>query len=572
MKAFSNAFKRVLCIILYVALGHTVYANVPPFVSWHISDFPEVIHTSASTFFIPYDEKILCWVNMHLYATEGKAESTYYITDGVSNLPGNNTIVEVYNSHGYYSKYYPGNVSGLGRSNFTPGNDELFWSPEPGSQGNYIAPLAVVGGYLLFVHERSLWRTDGSHTGTEQIYDFSATYDTYLYGRFIRGMVIEEDYLYFIAGPSTGTHGLWRTDGTTEGTINLLQRSNAPLSILAADGGIVFFTERPSTGAWLWRTNGTTQGTQQIASFPFQSMYGSSFIISSSYANGRLWFGLNPQNELWYSDGTTAGTRKVTTFPTLPPGYGRQMDRMQAVGDSLLLTASEGDYVHYLWRSDGTEQGTLKLIDPESGDGWSNVFFYGTLEENVLFGGYAPAHRIWVSDGTAMGTRMLSDTLVTFTSPRKFRDHYLMLARSADTPTALWGLREDAPFQFRTQPKARQYYYENDPLHLFVEVPSWYESTASYQWFKNNAPLEGENANELYIGMLTLADSGRYFCRVTLDDKIVFHDSAVAHVRVFEEGSLPLGSLPTFIIYVVLFCLFATLSIIKCRRLPLQHE
>lgn len=557
-QGFWHGRRTIGSLVLYVFLGFAVFCEVPSYVAWRICDFPAGTFSDATGSFYPCGgDKAVVLIEPFLFVTDGTPEGTYTITGGVYQIPGLPRTIVQYKDHGYFRKAYTPGLYGLGRTNYEPGQDELVWEPVSGPEGNNLLPAAVIGEYLLFVHGRALYRTDGSPAGTECIYDFSGTYEFPSTGLFFNNLVKEGGYLFFVAGDTTGTHGVWRTDGTPAGTINLAQRSSAPLAVHAGGNGIVYFSERPSTGCRLWKTDGTPQGTTQLSSFPYQSPFGTSYIISSSYGSGRLWFGVTPLNELWSSTGTFSGTRKIITFPPPPVMYGHQLARMRSVGDRLLFTISEGLGTYYLWGTDGTEQGTAKLLNPETGEGWGDIFFYGRLEESILFGaGHSPNHVIWLSDGTAAGTRQLAPGVHTFESPFKFRDYYLMVAKDTETPVGLWGLRKDEPFQFLAQPRPRQHYYEGDPLDLFVQVPAWSEPMARYQWYKDGVPLPGEETNELFVGMLSPADGGRYFCRVILGDEDTFHDSAIAYVRVFEEGSLPLTSPLTLAVLLLSLVLF----------------
>ena len=72
--------------------------------------------------------------------------------------------------------------------------------------------------------------------------------------------------------------------------------------------------------------------------------------------------------ELWKSDGTEAGTVLVKDIdPGLDSGYSGS-DVLTDVGGTLFFTADDGIHGRELWKSDGTEAGTVLVKDIHPGD------------------------------------------------------------------------------------------------------------------------------------------------------------------------------------------------------------
>ncbi len=73
--------------------------------------------------------------------------------------------------------------------------------------------------------------------------------------------------------------------------------------------------------------------------------------------------------ELWKSDGTKAGTVLVKDIN--PGGRLRlrlRPDSLTACGGTLFFTADDGTHGRELWKSDGTEAGTVLVKDIDPGD------------------------------------------------------------------------------------------------------------------------------------------------------------------------------------------------------------
>src|SRR5262245_42578057 len=61
--------------------------------------------------------------------------------------------------------------------------------------------------------------------------------------------------------------------------------------------------------------------------------------------------------ELWKSDGTDAGT--VLVKDVRPGPFGSDTRNLTAVGDTLFFFSNDGTHGSELWKSDGTEAGTV---------------------------------------------------------------------------------------------------------------------------------------------------------------------------------------------------------------------
>src|SRR5262249_43368529 len=127
-------------------------------------------------------------------------------------------------------------------------------------------------------------------------------------------------------------------------------------------------------------------------------------------------------NELWKSDGTAVGTVLVkdifpgTSFFGIPnssdPG------NLTAVGNTLFFSAGDGINGRELWKSDGTEAGTVLVKDIEPGFGGSGPGNFTAVGNTLYFTARTSANgmELWKSDGTATGTVMVQDINPGFAS------------------------------------------------------------------------------------------------------------------------------------------------------------
>src|SRR5262249_45448931 len=115
-------------------------------------------------------------------------------------------------------------------------------------------------------------------------------------------------------------------------------------------------------------------------------------------------------NELWKSDGTEAGTALVRDIRPGPAGSYENgaWPRMTVVGGTLFFVADDGIHGDELWKSDGTEAGTVLVKDIQPGSGgsfysWHNFVTVGGTLFFVAFDGIH-GYELWTSDGTEAGT------------------------------------------------------------------------------------------------------------------------------------------------------------------------
>ncbi|HXU46263.1 MAG TPA: hypothetical protein VN783_12110, partial [Thermoanaerobaculia bacterium] len=129
--------------------------------------------------------------------------------------------------------------------------------------------------------------------------------------------------------------------------------------------------------------------------------------------DGVLYFPAHdPQHgdELWRTDGSPDGTyRLVDLCPGICSGAGRPLGFFHG---SLYFLGTDPDHGTEIWRTDGTAGGEELLADACPGDCWSLANGWVEWRGALWFlsqSAYAAAQILWTSDGTREGTRQVAN-------------------------------------------------------------------------------------------------------------------------------------------------------------------
>lgn len=384
---------------------------------------------SSPNGFIKFNNKLYFATSnpVGFYTSDGTSAGTLPIRDEV--LGGGNLKsfhagpTKIYFTSRVYKEGYPETATGTepwisdGTSAGTGLLKDINTTNFPSNPKNFLK----IGNTVFFtaddgIHGNELWKTDGTPAGTMLVKDIrtgAANSDP-------QGFVNLNGTLYFTAYTDETGFELWKSDGTASGTSlvkDIYPGSNAfgnpnssnPYMISSINGMLYFSANDGTSGGELWKSDGTTAGTVLVKdlnpgaghSYPgnFTQAAGTIFFTASNGSTG-----VNSDEEIWKTDGTSAGTIRVKD---IKPGVGTSNPKeLTAYKNLLYFSANDGTNPTEMWVSDGTEAGTVSFREYSGGSAISNAKDFRVLRDTLYLvaqvagGGTG----IWKSDGTVAGT------------------------------------------------------------------------------------------------------------------------------------------------------------------------
>lgn len=227
----------------------------------------------------------------------------------------------------------------------------------------------------LLIESNSLWISDGTDTGTFLLSDTK-----------INGRRIVDDLFYTVSYDLTGKFHLLRTDGTIEGTENLVELPGdnssdislyGEIPMIGNDFIIPFFNQ--ATGQEPGLTDGTETGTSLLKEvWP-----------GKQSSSPRAWVELNRKvyfvatdsihgSEIWFTDGTTEGTALLLDIKS--GSKNADPRAFEILNDKFFFTANDSIFDRDVWTTNGSEESTRKYADFER-----SCFYIGRTSNDLYY-------------------------------------------------------------------------------------------------------------------------------------------------------------------------------------------
>ncbi len=293
-------------------------------------------------------------------------------TDGA----GNSNLFVSNGTAGGTHEILPGNIAGSGLSpnEIVTANGHAFFSgiDASGSTGLWISDGTTGGTMELAI----------ANTDTQNIAQGGA-------GLNPTNITIANGQIFFAGTDSNGSTGLWKSDGTAGGTVELKVANAGPSGLspttsnIVSFNGLTYFAGQDAAGnIGLWTTDGNGGDTVELGIG--NAAAGGLAPVSLTVMNGALYFGgtdANGNTGLWKSDGTAAGTHELSVTGTAPGGLGPiststldyANDAMGVFNNHLYFLGYGADGTQDLWTSDGTGAGTVQVATPDAAGTASGV-------------------------------------------------------------------------------------------------------------------------------------------------------------------------------------------------------
>ncbi|BCU79796.1 hypothetical protein llg_45110 [Luteolibacter sp. LG18] len=335
-----------------------------------------------------------------------------------------------------------------------------YTQPMPSFIGSISGKACFINGKDYF--DGVVWLTDGTRAGTTA----TPSDDTTNYP--VANMPPASAGTLFFPEISLTNGSLVMTDGTVAGTrfVQANGYGTPPQGYKARDfhriGGVWYYLASDAAhGEELWRTDGTTEGTWMVKDInpvdpifghpgPYETSPGAEIPRLGTLGQTVLFFANGATNGkgLWLSDGTAGGTRLLHPA-TEENAFMRtsHASDLVTIGGLMYFVGEDAEHGVELWRTDGTEAGTMMVKDLNVGPRASLPEGLLAVGNRLYFTAFSDlnGYELWKSDGTPEGTRQVSDLTADIDGSRPLNlsllgNRLLFRATTAAKGTELYSL------------------------------------------------------------------------------------------------------------------------------------
>ena len=190
-------------------------------------------------------------------------------------------------------------------------------------------------------------------------------------------MVVFNNEVLFNGVDTSGLSGLWVTNGTVDGTHELVAGAGGaldpsglnPTDLTVFNGQVLFSGLDASGDMGLWVTNGTVAGTQELTGIKGADPSGLAPSDLTVYNGEVLFRGLDQSGrpQLWVTNGTAIGTHELTGIVgAATTSVGFDPSGFTLYNGVVLFNGVDSSGHSELWKTNGTAAGTIE-VNPIAG-------------------------------------------------------------------------------------------------------------------------------------------------------------------------------------------------------------